>query len=253
MQLPDRTVRTRMLGLALPLKEDMLRAASSSPPSSLSAPRRPSHQRGRSLNNALDASHGRPAGPDVTRTKSSGGGSGFKSFLRKTKSNGSLRAQNAKDAAASSSAVGLGAPAARPPSRARSHSRTASATNILLRSFGKSAGAAVAAQVGATGAGAGGEGENALHWAQRLRSACVAQLDAKELGRLRARLRNEAPGCVFPFIPARSLAYAHLMSAAGSTNSSRTEDTSECSSASKSCSKWSGGACQVFLPPLMQG
>ncbi|GAA5999718.1 uncharacterized protein JCM10292_003716 [Rhodotorula paludigena] len=200
MQLPDRTVRTRMLGLALPIKEDMLRAASSSPPSSLSAPRRPSHQRGRSLNNALDTSHGRPAGPDVSRTKSSGGGSGFKSFLRKTKSNGSLRAQNAKDAAASSPTVGLGAPASRPSSRARSHSRTASATNILLRSFGKSAGAAVAAQVGATGAGAGEEGEDELYWAQRLRSARVAQLDAKELGRLRARLRNEAPGWVNEFI-----------------------------------------------------
>lgn len=179
MQLPDHSVRHKMLGLALPLKEEMLRAAPQRSTSSLSAPRRPAHQRGRSLN--LNDSYP----PAVTRLDGSKGkkegGSSFKSFLRKTKSNSSLRAENAKATSAPS----------RPGSsagRSRSHSRTASATSILLRSFGKSSGAAAAAQVSISL-----DAEDATYWAVKLRTTGCAALEAKELGRLRGRLRNEAP------------------------------------------------------------
>ncbi|BGP49355.1 hypothetical protein JCM10450v2_005243 [Rhodotorula kratochvilovae] len=193
MQLPDRTVRTRMLTLALPLKEEMLRAAASNPSSSssssLRASHRPSHARGRSLNFFDSQSSGEAPAAKAKKD----GGSGFKTFLRKAKSNGSLRAQASKDAPKDAA---LAVPRAPSRSRARSHSRTASATNILMRSFGRAGGAAVAPNAGASAT----EDEDAPWWAVRLRSATCAALEAKELGRLRTRLRNEAPGWVDEFI-----------------------------------------------------
>ncbi|BGP25721.1 GTPase binding protein Rid1 [Rhodotorula toruloides] len=186
MQLPDETVRRKMLGLALPLKEEMLRAASSKSASSLIAPNRPTHQRGRSLN-VKDVYP-----PAVTRLDGSKGkkegGSSFKSFLRKTKSNGSLRAENTK----------ASSPLSRPGSsagRSRSHSRTGSATSILLRSLGKSSGAATAVQVSSSL-----DAEDATFWAVKLRTTRCAALEAKELGRLRGRLRNEAPLWIDKFV-----------------------------------------------------
>ncbi|BGP33256.1 hypothetical protein JCM10296v2_005050 [Rhodotorula toruloides] len=186
MQLPDHTVRTKMLGLALPLKEEMLRASLTKSASSLTAPHRPTHQRGRSLN----VTDGHP--PVVTRLDGTKGkkegGSSFKSFLRKTQSNSSLRGENAKASSAPSrpgSSVG----------RSRSHSRTASAMSILLRSLGKSSGAAVAAQVSSPV-----DAEDATFWAVRLRSARCSALEAKELGCLRGRLRNEAPAWIDEFV-----------------------------------------------------
>ncbi|GAA6052966.1 hypothetical protein JCM3770_001152 [Rhodotorula araucariae] len=196
MQLPDRTVRMRMLGLALPLKEEMLRAAASNPStsmsSSLGAPHRPTHARGRSLH--LFDSQSSGEAPSVKAKKDGSAGSGFKTFLRKAKSNGSLRAQASRDGQPSDAT-----PRAPSRSRVRSHSRTASATNILMRSFGRAAGAAAAQQVAGAGA-RDTEAEDAPFWAVRLRSATCAGLEAKELGRLRTRLRNEAPGWVDEFI-----------------------------------------------------
>ncbi|GAA5908120.1 hypothetical protein JCM8208_003695 [Rhodotorula glutinis] len=208
MQLPDRTVRTRMLGLALPLKEEMLRAAASNPSSSTSTsstlgpPGRPTHTRGRSLN--LSASQSSSGSGDASggKAKKDGGGagSGFRSFLRKAKSGGSLRAQAAAQHQGQDKDVALAV--ARPSSRTRSHShsRSTSGASIgggLFRSLGRSGGAAaVGQQIG----GGMQEGDDALYWAARLRSATCAELEAKELGRLRARLRNEAPTWVDEFI-----------------------------------------------------
>lgn len=203
MQLPDRTVRTRMLELALPLKEDMLRAAASntspSPSSSstLGPPGRSTHSRGRSLNLSASQSSSGSGGAPGGKTKKDGGGagSGFRSFLRKAKSGGSLRAQAAAQQKNSDKDVAL--VAARPSSRtrSRSHSRTPSGASVggsggLFRSLGRSGGPATGVQhVGSDAY----EAEGASLWAERLRSATCAELDGKELGRLRTRLRNEAP------------------------------------------------------------
>ncbi|GAA5839333.1 hypothetical protein JCM9279_005909 [Rhodotorula babjevae] len=208
MQLPDRIVRTRMLGLALPLKEDMLRAAASNPSPSTSSsatlgpPGRPTHSRGRSLKLSASQSSSGSAGASGGKAKKDGGGagSGFKSFLRKAKSGGSLRAQAAAQQKNSDKDVALAV--ARPASRtrSRSHSRSASGSSVgggLFRGLGRSSGAVAGAQhVG----GSMYEGEDALCWAERLQSATCAELDAKELGRLRTRLRNEAPTWVDEFI-----------------------------------------------------
>jgi len=170
MELPDRTVRTKMLGLAFPLKEEMLRSASNPNSSSTSSSTtRPHHQRGRSFNFSELPPSATTTASNSTKKESSG----FKStFLRKTKSNQSLRnSTNTTTSDASKS----------------SHSRAPSATSILFRSFGKSGGGAVQAEVGRN------EGEEAEWWAQRLRSMSCSELDVKELGRLRGRLRNETP------------------------------------------------------------
>ncbi|GAA6028804.1 hypothetical protein JCM8097_007404 [Rhodosporidiobolus ruineniae] len=204
MQLPDRTVRNKMLGLALPIKEEML--ASASKPSSLSSstlgpPSRPSHQRGRSLNLADSQPPSRAPTPNGSRnSKKEGGGSGFKTFLRKTKSGNSLREKAQKDGSASLSVSASSGPRGDGdrPTRPRSHSRTASATSILFRSFGKSSGAAAAAQVAAPPASA--EVADAATCASWLRSTRCAQLGVKELGRLRGRLRTESPAWVDEFI-----------------------------------------------------
>ncbi|GAA6010045.1 hypothetical protein JCM10207_007534 [Rhodosporidiobolus poonsookiae] len=200
MQLPDRTVRTKMLGLALPLKEEMLRSAVApalTSSTTLRPPSRPSHQRGRSLNLADSQP---PSAVPAPPTSKKEGGSGFKStFLRKTKSNSSLREKAQKDGSASlsvSTSGSGGGPARRPSS----HSRTASATSLLFRSFGKSSSAAAAAQVATLSAGAGADAEDATSWAAKLRATGCAHLEAKELGRLRGRLRTEAPGWVNAFI-----------------------------------------------------
>ncbi|GAA5875319.1 hypothetical protein JCM8547_003203 [Rhodosporidiobolus lusitaniae] len=192
MQLPDRTVKYKMLGLALPLKEEMLRSASNPPSTSSSTlrpPSRPTPSRGRSLN--LNDSHAPSAAPPASKKE---GGSRFKStFLRSTKSNSSLREKAAKDGSASLS-VSTDQNKA-PRSRPRSHSRTASASSFLSRSFGKSSGAALAAQVSSAD-----NTEDATYWSVRLRTTKCAALDVKELGRLRGRLRTEAPGWVDSFI-----------------------------------------------------
>lgn len=168
MELPDRTVRTKMLGLAFPLKEEMLRSASNPTSSSASTTTRPNHQRGRSFN----FSELPPSATTTASNSTKKEPSGIKSaFLRKTKSNQSLRNSANSNAGTPSS----------------SHTRAPSATSILFRSFGKSGGGAVQAEVGRN------EGEEAEWWAARLRSTDCSELDVKELGRLRGRLRNETP------------------------------------------------------------
>ncbi|GAA5889587.1 hypothetical protein JCM6882_007077 [Rhodosporidiobolus microsporus] len=211
MQLPDRTVRTKMLGLALPLKEEMLRSASTLPSTSsatLRPPSRPTHQRGRSLNLADSQSQSQSRPPPSTGVPVSKkeGGSGFKStFLRKTKSGASLREKAAKDGSASLSVSTSGPGSSDRPRRPSSHSRTASATSILFRSFGKSSGSKAAAEASSAvsptiGSAGAVDAEDATYWAVRLRSTKCAHLEVKELGRLRGRLRNEAPKWVDEFI-----------------------------------------------------
>ncbi|GAA5929946.1 uncharacterized protein JCM15063_004674 [Sporobolomyces koalae] len=179
MELPDRSVRTKMQGLAFPLKEEMLRSAANSTGSPTStASSRPRHQRGKSFT----SSDFPPSNIAVSATGSTKKESGFKStFLRKTKSNQSLRASTSNGVSADASKS--------------SHSRNTSAASILFRSFGKSAGAAVSKEGPI-------EGEDAAWWAENLRSLPCSQLSVKELGRLRGRLRNEAPGWVNSFIEA---------------------------------------------------
>ncbi|GAA6059961.1 hypothetical protein JCM10212_001310 [Sporobolomyces blumeae] len=192
MELPDRTVRRKMLGLAFPLKEEMLRSAANPPSTTLSASTRSSHQRGRSLN--LSASHGSGAPPPVPAKKDSS--TGFKStFLRKTKSNQSLRnSTNARSTSAD-------------PSRP-SHSRTTSTASSILKSFGKSSGAGAGASADMSRYGSV-DGEDAPWWANRLQTMSCAALDVKEMGRLRGRLRNEAPAWVDEFI--RSGGYVGML------------------------------------------
>lgn len=189
MQLPDRTVRTKMLLLTLPLKEEMLRSALNPPSSSSSTlrlPARPSHQRGRSLN--LHDSQPSSTAPTAVGKKE--GGSRLKSFLRSTKSNSSLRDRAAKDAL--STAASTDGNRARRPS----HSRNVSGTSFLSRSFGKSVGATLAAQVATTPDHAA----DATYCAVQLRSTSCANLNVKELGKLRGRLRTEPPAWVDEFI-----------------------------------------------------
>ncbi|SCV73429.1 BQ2448_7355 [Microbotryum intermedium] len=196
MQLPNRSVRTKMLGLALPLKEEMLRAShlslptpsshsaiSLAVPASQAARPRVHHQRGRSLNNICDSP---PITPAAKKESS------FKSvMMRKSKSNSSLRA------AGNASAASPVTSKKRDPSV--THSRTSSATSILLRSFGKSSGKDVASGVGAT-TRVTAEGEDAVWWAVRMRSSASSTLEVQEVARMRRRLRNETPGWVNDFL-----------------------------------------------------
>lgn len=189
MQLPDPTVRAKMLSLALPLKEEMLRSASS--PTSLTPGGRPAHSRGRSLN--VDSSpnltpiqtHQIPfltsnkEGNKEKRARSSSFGSAL--GVRKTKSSQSLRAS------AASATVAVERP---------SHSRTPSATS-LFRSLGRS----TPSPIPSSPSGNPGE-EDATFWAARIRSASVGVLEVKEMGRLRGRLRSEQPGWVEEFLRA---------------------------------------------------
>lgn len=200
MQLPDPTVRSRMLGLALPLKEEMLRTAAVTSPT-LNATSRSLHQRGRSMNTLGGSSFLPPSGAATANkgegraapgpASSSTSGNGIKSFLRKAKSNSSLRSQNLHDAAAivpstpTSSSGGGGRRA-----RSKSHSRTASSSS-MFRSLGKSSGAGVGATVSDMVGDAAAEGP--AFWASRLRTGTIETLRVKELGRLRGRLRNESP------------------------------------------------------------
>lgn len=179
MQLPDRSVRIKMLGLALPIKEEMLRSASS--PTTLSAPSRPGHhQRGRSLNNIdvsqLSLSDPRSLAPVQNLSSKKEGKTG--GFLKKVKSSNSLRSGEVESTASQ-------AP------RKQGHMRTSSATSIILKSFGRSSGKDVAGVV-AAGGGAS-DGEDATWWAVRIRTTSCAALEVKEVGRLRGRLRGEAP------------------------------------------------------------
>lgn len=192
MQVPDQTVRTRMLGLALPLKEEMLRTAASASPT-FKAPTRASHHRGRSINTVGDSSlfvtatgpvHDRKFRPGDNAMAST---SGIKSFLRKAKSNSSLRAQNVHDSATATTSTPV---ASRVRARSRSHSRAAS-TSSVFRGFGKSSGAGSAGAVPSDSAGC--EGEGPAYWASRLRAGTITTLQVRELGRLRGRLRNESP------------------------------------------------------------
>ncbi|SCZ95238.1 BZ3500_MvSof-1268-A1-R1_Chr11-2g03376 [Microbotryum saponariae] len=199
MQLPNRSVRTKMLGLALPLKEEMLRAShlSSPTPSSHSTsshavpsvsvqaarPNGAHHQRGRSLNNAYDSP---PITPATTKKESS-----FKSVvMRKSKSNSSLRAA-ASLPVTSSKKRGDGS---------ATHSRTSSATSIILRSFGKSSGKDVAPSASGPSTKSAVEGEDAVWWAVRMRSSSSSALEVHEVARMRRRLRNETPGWVNDFL-----------------------------------------------------
>lgn len=142
MQLPSRSVREKMMGVSLSLKEQMLTSTTTSPS-------RPGHSRGVSLNASVgpvSASNlpllgSAQAKPDKSRP-----------FLRKSKSSTSL------------------------------------AVGGLLRSLGRSSGATAAT----ASAGFGAE-EDATWWAVRVRSTSCAALEVKEVGRLRGRLRAEAP------------------------------------------------------------
>lgn len=199
MQLPDPTVRSRMLGLALPLKEEMLRTAAVSSPT-LNATSRSLHQRGRSMNTVGGSAFLPPSdavngiNSDARATSSSTSGSGIKSFLRKAKSNSSLRSQNLHDA----TAVGSAAPNSSGGgggrrARSKSHSRTTSSSS-MFRSLGKSSGAgAVTTAADVMGSDTDAAAEGPAFWALRLRTGTIETLRVKELGRLRGRLRNESP------------------------------------------------------------
>ncbi|ORY84625.1 hypothetical protein BCR35DRAFT_302919 [Leucosporidium creatinivorum] len=199
MQLPDRTVRLKMLSLALPLKEEMLRSASVPSPSSLSPGARPTHARGRSLN--VDSSpnltpiqtHQVPIltsgkeGKKEKRGRSTSFGSAL--GVRKTKSSQSLRAS------AASATVSSSSPATTDQPRRPSHSRTPSASS-LFRSLGRSTPNPTASPSSSS------DEEDATFWAVRIRSASVGVLEVKEVGRLRGRLRSEQPGWVEEFLRA---------------------------------------------------
>lgn len=203
MQLPDPTVRSRMLGLALPLKEEMLRTAAVTSPT-LNATSRSLHERGRSMNTLGGSSFISPSGAATANkgddratpgpASSTTSGSGLKSFLRKAKSNSSLRSQNLHDAAAvvPSTPTSSGGRVDGRRARSKSHSRTASSSS-MFRSLGKSSGAGAGA--GATMSDMVGDAaaEGPAFWASRLRTGTIETLRVKELGRLRGRLRNESP------------------------------------------------------------
>lgn len=192
MQLPDPSVRRKMFTLALPLKEEMLRSASS-PLATLSPPSnaRSSHSRGRSVDVRSPSSpnttpiqvmpvailEGKEGGKKEKRARSSSFGAGL--GVRKTKSNQSLRASAASATVAND--------------RRPSHSRTPSATSIF-RSLGRSSGNKTSDEMDMAA------GEDATWWAVRIRSAGVGVLEVKEVGRLRGRLRAEAPSWVEDFI-----------------------------------------------------
>lgn len=180
MQLPDATVRTKMLGLALPLKEEMLRTASS-PAQSVRAPQ---HQRGRSMN--VVSSNGKT---DRQDKKDSQSASGIKTLLRKAKSNSSLRGQAAREAADTTLVVDSSVTSGR-RDRSRSHTRTNSASSTrVLRGFRKPTEPASAGTAGVPST----ENETSAYWAKRLRTGTIDALEVKELGRLRGRLRTESP------------------------------------------------------------
>lgn len=198
MQLPDPTVRSRMLGLALPLKEEMLRTAAVTSPT-LNATSRSLHQRGRSMNTLGGSTFLPPSSAAISNksdaraapgpASSSTSGSGIKSFLRKAKSNSSLRSQNLHDAAAIVPSTPTSSGGGR-RARSKSHWRTASSSS-MFRSLGKSSGAGVGATVSDMVGDAAAEGP--AFWASRLRTGTIETLRVKELGRLRGRVRNESP------------------------------------------------------------
>lgn len=194
MQLPDVSVRNKMFTLALPLKEEMLRSASS-PSATLAPPSnsRSSHSRGRSLDVRSPSPNTTPiqvtpvqidTGKDSGKKEKRGRSASFGSALgvRKTKSNQSLRASAASATVANSGGE-----------RRPSHSRTSSATSIF-RSLGRSSGNKTSDEMDAAA------GEDATWWAVRIRSAGVGVLEVKEVGKLRGRLRAEAPSWVEEFI-----------------------------------------------------
>lgn len=204
MQLPDPSVRQKMLSLALPLKEEMLRSASASPSSSstLSPAARPSHSRGRSLN--IDSSAHSPnltpiqthqvpfltakEGKKEKRARSNSFGSALAGGVRKTKSSQSLRAS------AASATVATSTEQPSRPSTSHSHSRTPSATSLLFRSLGRSTPSPSYPSEPTANE------EDATFWAVRIRSASVGVLQVKEVGRLRGRLRSEKTGWVEEFL-----------------------------------------------------
>lgn len=151
--------------LTTDVKERMLLTAA------FSSPSRPTHTRGRSLNTTP---YDTPSSPTKSLSK-------FTSFLRKSKSSASLAAEFEENE------DGSEVPAT---STRRSHSRSRSAT-LILKSLGKAAGAALVFKAPV-------QVEDAMWWAVRLRSArCVgvkvADLQIKEVKRLRGILRTEPP------------------------------------------------------------
>lgn len=195
MQLPDLTVRSKMLGLALPLKEEMLRSAAAS--SSTTSPTlrtsaRPTHSRGRSLN--IEANNvpiqRAPVPIDTGDKKDSDHGSVRASFLRKAKSTNSLRA-----ASATQSRSGTSIKQAKRPS----HSRATSASS-LFRSIGRATGSSSSSYAATREREQSIDDEDATYWAVRIRSAGCAVLEVKEVGRLRGRLRAEPPSWVREFL-----------------------------------------------------
>ncbi|KAM0747108.1 hypothetical protein T439DRAFT_329352 [Meredithblackwellia eburnea MCA 4105] len=184
MQLPQESVRQKMKSVDISVKEQMLSS------SSLVASNNSRHARGMSLNSSLNTlPHQQPLG-----SKKEGGSIEGKStsssskrpFLRKTKSQTSLKSSNNN--------VPSTAPV-RP-----THSRTTSATS-LFRSLGRSSSGNLAATaVNSAVANGNPSEEDATWWAVRIRSTRSEQLVVKEVGRLRGRLRSESPNWVKEFI-----------------------------------------------------
>ncbi|GAA5987241.1 hypothetical protein JCM10908_001874 [Rhodotorula pacifica] len=194
MQLPDPTVRAKMLGLALPLKEEMLRTASTASPTLNAASRSLHHQRGRSMNLSATSPFG---AEDKKSRQEVSASSGIKSFLRKAKSNSSLRSQNEHAALAAPSGASTSSSAAG-RARSKSHSRTGSSSSVF-RNLGKSSGAGAGTSAShADVVSAGGEGP--AFWAAKLRASTIESLRVKELGRLRGRLRYESPVWIDEFV-----------------------------------------------------
>ena len=179
MQVPDATVRNKMLGLTLAVKEGMLAGGGAS----LS----------RSVNGCAASAGGRERENLADHRLSSSAGKSSSKAMRKTKSSGALRP-----------GTGDGSHSAKRPG----HSRTTSATSILLRSFGKSSGKAASKEVAAAVPSAD-DGEAPGWWASHIAHTLAKDLDPKEVGQLRGRLRTEAPGWVQDFI--RQGGYAGLL------------------------------------------
>ncbi|KAK4050623.1 hypothetical protein OIV83_003349 [Microbotryomycetes sp. JL201] len=181
MQLPDRTVRDKMLQLSLIVKEEMR------------SPVQIDETTGDAIVMPVSPTMTGPATPKSSR------------FVRKTKSTTSLRPASAVALRISTDAEqdvhGRSTSSAKRPGHARTRSGSS-----LFRSLGKAAGLPIkdgsSSPVLPGGAGSfqSEQLESVQWWAKRIQFASCAVLDPKEVGKLRGRLRNEPPTWVREFV-----------------------------------------------------
>ncbi|KAM0791720.1 hypothetical protein ACM66B_003989 [Microbotryomycetes sp. NB124-2] len=238
MQLPDRSVRDKMLQLSLTVKEEMVRSSEQQRARQKSSPVlggegkgvmpfKPTHRRGRSLMGDLVVNttpiQRSPVQIDETTgdailwtTSKNGGTSPLMSTtpksskfaaVRKTKSTTSLRPASAVAVTSSKlnesddCQVNKSTTSKRPR-----HTRTRSGSS-LFRSLGKAAGLPFKDSsdpsspiLGSSSSSSTEQLESVQWWAKRIQFANCAILDPREVGRLRGRLRNERPKWVREFV-----------------------------------------------------